>query len=152
MSSYITYCITCGCWNLRLKLHESVSWYHQTNHHLILRFQHRLLYLAMRLRGENQQQVIEAMLKKFTKANVIKNYESIMNAVQGMFQTNMTTDEITALIQMQIDDMASWKVTSMSADGTGDMLPTYSFGNQPLYVMSLNEVSIKKIKIALSEN
>ena len=75
-----------------------------------------------------------------------------MNAVQGMFQTNMTTDEITALIQMQIDDMASWKVTSMSADGTGDMLPTYSFGNQPLYVMSLNEVSIKKIKIALSEN
>ena len=40
----------------------------------------------------------------------------------------------------------------MSADGTGDMLPTYSFGNQPLYVMSLNEVSIKKIKIALSEN
>ena len=105
-----------------------------------------------RHRGENQQQVIEAMLKKFTKANVIKNYESIMNAVQGMFQTNMTTDEITALIQMQIDDMASWKVTSMSADGTGDMLPTYSFGNQPLYVMSLNEVSIKKIKIALSEN
>lgn len=71
-----------------------------------------------RHRGENQQQVIEAMLKKFTKSNVIKNYESIMNAVQGMFQTNMTTDEITALIQMQIKDMATWKVTSVSADGT----------------------------------
>lgn len=97
-----------------------------------------------RHRGENQQQVIEAMLKKFTKSNVIKNYESIMNAVQGMFQTNMTTDEITALIQMQIDDMATWKVTSISADGTGDMLPTYSFGSQPLYVMHPNEITIEK--------
>lgn len=99
-----------------------------------------------RHRGENQQQVIEAMLKKFTKSNVIKNYESIMNAVQGMFQTNMTTDEITALIQMQIDDMATWKVTSISADGTGDMLPTYSFGSQPLYVMHPKENAIVNIK------
>ncbi|MFQ6813182.1 MAG: LCP family protein [[Clostridium] innocuum] len=99
-----------------------------------------------RHRGENQQQVIEAMLKKFTKSNVIKNYESIMNAVQGMFQTNMTTDEITALIQMQIDDMATWKVTSISADGTGDMLPTYSFGRQPLYVMHPKENAIVNIK------
>ena len=98
-----------------------------------------------RHRGENQQQVIEAMLKKFTKSNVIKNYESIMNAVQGMFQTNMTTDEITALIQMQIDDMATWKVTSISLDGTGDMLPTYSFGSQPLYVMHPDEEYITKI-------
>ena len=86
------------------------------------------------------------MLKKFTKSNVIKNYESIMNAVQGMFQTNMTTDEITALIQMQIDDMATWKVTSISADGTGDMLPTYSFGRQPLYVMHPKENAIVNIK------
>ena len=99
-----------------------------------------------RHRGENQQQVIEAMLKKFTKSNVIRNYESIMNAVQGMFQTNMTTDEITALIQMQIDDMATWKVTSISADGTGDMLPTYSFGSQPLYVMHPSKNTINSIK------
>lgn len=103
-----------------------------------------------RHRGENQQQVIEAMLKKFTKSNVIKNYESIMNAVQGMFQTNMTTDEITALIQMQIDDMATWKVTSLSADGTGDMLPTYSFGSQPLYVMHPEEKTIKLIRKSLN--
>ena len=69
-----------------------------------------------------------------------------MNAVQGMFQTNMTTDEITALIQMQINDMATWKVTSISADGTGDMLPTYSFGSQPLYVMISDNSSIRRIK------
>lgn len=104
-----------------------------------------------RHRGENQQQVIEAMLKKFTKSNVIKNYESIMNAVQGMFQTNMTTDEITALIQMQIDDMNTWKVTSLSADGTGDMLSTYSFGSQPLYVMHPDALTILKLERALNE-
>lgn len=99
-----------------------------------------------RHRGENQQQVIEAMLKKFTKANIIKHYESIMNAVQGMFQTNMSTDEMTALLQMQINDMANWKVTSISVDGSGDMLPTYSFGSQPLYVMHPNTNTIEKAK------
>lgn len=102
-----------------------------------------------RHRGENQQQVIEAMLKKFTKSNVIKNYESIMNAVQGMFQTNMTMDEITSLIQMQIDDMSTWKVTSISADGTGGMLPTYSFGSQPLYVMQPKKKTILDIRKAI---
>ena len=104
-----------------------------------------------RHRGENQQQVIEAMLKKFTKSNVIKNYESIMNAVQGMLQTNMTTDEITALIQMQIADMTSWKVSSISVDGTGDMLSTYSFGSQPLYVMHPNEDTIQKAKEVIQQ-
>lgn len=104
-----------------------------------------------RHRGENQQQVIEAILKKFTKSNVIKNYESIMNAVQGMLQTNMTTDEITALVQMQIADMANWKVSSISVNGTGDMRSTFSFGSQPLYVMHPNEDTIQKAKEAIQQ-
>ena len=56
-----------------------------------------------------------------TTTNIIKNYESILNAVQGMFQTNMKTDEITALIQMQINDMTKWDVQTTLLDGTGDM-------------------------------
>ena len=97
-----------------------------------------------RHRGENQQEVIRAMINKMTTTNIIKNYESILNAVQGMFQTNMKTDEITALIQMQISDMAKWDVQSILVDGTGDMVPTYSYGSTPLYVMRPNKSTIEE--------
>lgn len=99
-----------------------------------------------RHRGENQQQVIQAMINKFTAKNVIGNYESFLNAIQGMFQTNMTTDEITALIQMQINDMATWDVTTTLVDGTGDMVPTYSYGSTPLYVMRPDQGTINEAK------
>ena len=69
-----------------------------------------------------------------------------MNAVQGMFQTNMKTDEITALIQMQINDMSKWDVQSTLVDGTGDMVPTYSYGSTPLYVMKPNQSTIDEAK------
>ena len=99
-----------------------------------------------RHRGENQQEVIRAMINKMTTTNIIKNYESILNAVQGMFQTNMTTDEITAFIQMQIKDMSKWDVQSTLVDGTGDMVPTYSYGSTPLYVMRSDSDSIDSAK------
>ena len=104
-----------------------------------------------RHRGENQQEVIRAMINKMTTTNIIKNYESILNAVQGMFQTNMKTDEITALIQMQINDMAKWDVQSTLVDGKGDMVPTYSYGSTPLYVMRPYTDSISSAKIFINE-
>ncbi|WP_207732786.1 MULTISPECIES: LCP family protein [Bacillota] len=99
-----------------------------------------------RHRGENQQEVIRAMINKMTTTNIIKNYESILNAVQGMFQTNMKTDEIAALIQMQINDLAKWDVQSTLVDGTGDMVPTYSYGSTPLYVMRPDKDTISSAK------
>ena len=104
-----------------------------------------------RHRGENQQQVIQAVINKFTAKNVINNYESILNAIQGMFQTNMTTDEITALIQMQINDMSKWEVESTLVDGTGDMVPTYSYGSTPLYVMRPDQSTIDQAKKLIKE-
>ncbi|RGB65539.1 MULTISPECIES: LCP family protein [unclassified Amedibacterium] len=104
-----------------------------------------------RHRGENQQEVIRAMINKMTTTNIIKNYESILNAVQGMFQTNLKTDEITALIQMQINDMSKWDVQSTLVDGTGDMVPTYSYGSTPLYVMRPNTDSISSAKTFVNE-
>ncbi|WP_416326811.1 LCP family protein [[Eubacterium] hominis] len=104
-----------------------------------------------RHRGENQQEVIKAMINKLTTSNIIKNYESILNGVQGMFQTNMTTDEITALIQMQINDMSKWEVKSTLVDGSGDMVPTYSYGATPLYVMRPDSESIIQAKAMIDQ-
>ena len=96
-----------------------------------------------RHRGENQEQVIELVIDKVTSSStLISNYNDILKALNGTFETNLTEDDITNLIKMQIDDMASWNIDSVNVDGTGALLPTYSYPNQNLYVMNPDMESV----------
>lgn len=99
-----------------------------------------------RHRGENQEQVIELIINKVTSSStIISKYTDILNALDGSFQTNLTMDEITSLVKMQIDDMARWKIESYNVSGTGASLPTYSYPNQNLYVMEPNMETINLV-------
>lgn len=105
-----------------------------------------------RHRGENQEQVIELIIDKVTSSStLINNYTDILNALDGTFETNFTTDDITSLVKMQINDMASWNIESVNVDGTGASLPTYSYPNQNLYVMNPNMESVEKAVQELNE-
>lgn len=89
-----------------------------------------------RHRGENQEQVLQLVIDKITSSStLIANYNEILNALNGTFQTNISMEEITSLVKMQINDMSSWKMESLNVDGTGAYLPTYSYPGQNLYVM-----------------
>ena len=92
-----------------------------------------------RHRGENQEQVIELIIDKVTSSStIINNYSNILTALDGTFETNLTMDDITNLVKMQIDNMSPWHIESYNVDGTGASLPTYSYPNQNLYVMNPN--------------
>ena len=98
-----------------------------------------------RHRGENQEQVIELIVDKVTSSStIINNYSNILTALDGTFETNLTMDDITNLVKMQIDNMSSWHIESYNVDGTGANLPTYSYPNQNLYVMNpdMNSVTV----------
>lgn len=89
-----------------------------------------------RHRGENQEQVLSLIIDKITSSStLISRYSEILGALNGTFETNLTSDEITSLVKMQIDDMAKWKMETYNVDGQGNMLPTYSYPNLNLYVM-----------------
>ncbi len=89
-----------------------------------------------RHRGENQEQVISLIIDKVTSSStIINNYNSILGALDGTFETNLTSDDITSLVKMQLDDMRSWHIETKNVDGSGNTLPTYSYPNQNLYVM-----------------
>ena len=89
-----------------------------------------------RHRGENQEQVISLIIDKVTSSStIINNYNDILGALDGTFETNLTSDDITSLVKMQLDDMRSWHIETKNVDGSGNMLPTYSYPNQNLYVM-----------------
>ena len=69
----------------------------------------------------HQQIVIMGMLNKMMSPAVITNYSSVLNAIEGCFETNMSSSEITSLIQMQINDTASWNMVQKQFSGHGVM-------------------------------
>ncbi len=87
-----------------------------------------------RVRGKHQQAVITGVINKVTSPAIIKNFNAVLDTVLDNVMTNVSTDDINALIRMQLEDMSSWDVQSISVDGTGDYLMTYS-GNVIRYTM-----------------
>lgn len=96
-----------------------------------------------RERGRNQQRVIEAIVAKLSEPQNIVRYNAILAKLQGSLQTNMSSEAITKLANMQLDDMKRWSVKSISVDGRGAMQQTYSMGDMPLYVMMPDEKTVQ---------
>ena len=96
-------------------------------------------------RIKNQQQVIEAIIEKVLSSNtILTKYINILNSMEGSFQTNITQDEVSKLVQDQLSSMSSWKISTNSLTGTGAYYPTYSMGSQELYVMIPENESIEE--------
>ena len=105
-----------------------------------------------RHRGENQEQVLSLIIDKVTSSStLISRYSEILGALNGTFESNITSEEITSLVKMQINDMAKWKMETYNVDGKGNMLPTYSYPNLNLYVMEPNMETVTKAVEKLDE-
>ncbi len=103
-----------------------------------------------RVRGENQQALIKAIIDKAASPAILTKYDDILKTLDGSFTTNIPTSSITDLLKMQLDKMPSWNLTSFNVNGTdGSSTTTYSAPGQELYVMIPDEESIKEAKEAL---
>jgi len=96
-----------------------------------------------RHRGKNQEQVIEVILDKVTSSStILSKYSDILNALDGTFETSLTTNDITAFVKMHINDMTPWRVYTSNLDGTTGSAYTYSYSGQKLSVMFPDEKTI----------
>lgn len=103
-------------------------------------------------RVKNQQKVIEAIIKKVMNSNtILTKYTSILNSLEGSFQTNMKQDEISSLVKGQLNNMSPWKIKNNSLTGTGKNNPTYSMGSQLLYTMVPDSKSISSAKEKITD-
>lgn len=93
-------------------------------------------------RGKNQMKVIAAIVDKLTAGTLIKNYSAILDSLQGMFVTNMSSTEISDVIKMQLDDMARWEVLSYAVTGEGGSDKNYSMPGLYSYVMYPDEAMV----------
>lgn len=98
-------------------------------------------------RVKNQQHVIEAIINKVLDSNtILTKYTSILNSLEGSFQTNIDQKDISNLVKEQLQTMPSWTIKTNSLTGTGASNTTYSAGSQKLYVMIPNSQSVQNAK------
>lgn len=96
-------------------------------------------------RGMNQEAVITAIINKMLTPSMLTKALDIIRELDDCVQTNVTTEQISKLIQMQLNDGGKWDILTMNAIGTGDSQACYSSGSQLLYVMWPNDVSVTSI-------
>ena len=100
-----------------------------------------------RMRGQNQQAVIDAMIKKVcSSSTLLTKFDSLLDSLKGSFQTNMEYTKMIELVRMQITEGLEWNVSSISVDGMGSSERTYSMGKNRLYVMIPYAGSVNQAK------
>lgn len=97
-------------------------------------------------RGRNQMKVIEAIIAKMSAGTLLANYTQILDSMEGTFATNVSTDEMSELARMQIDDMATWNVKMVSMAGEGTSKTTYTIPDKNQYVIIPDDDSVEEIK------
>ena len=103
-----------------------------------------------RIRVQNQQLMIKAILKKMTSPAGLLKLNKVFKTVSKSIETNMSAGEITSLINFEIDTMASWDVQLYHLDGTDsrtkNLALTSTSNPNGLWVIIPNEKTITKAK------
>lgn len=95
-------------------------------------------------RNKNQQALIKAVIQKAASPAILTGFSDILNAVKDSVVTNLTYDEISALVKMQLDDGSSWHISTFGVSGKGGKSTTYSNQKKAGYVMYINEELVKE--------
>lgn len=105
-----------------------------------------------RQRGRNQQAVIKGIIKKVCSPVILTNYAELMDAASGAVETNMSKEEIAALVKWQLQSGGNWTVDSVSADGAGETGPCYSTPGYNCYRMIPDVTTVQTIKEKLKKS
>lgn len=92
-------------------------------------------------RGENQQLVIQAIMKKLASPSISQKFLSVLDSFENSFTTNVTASDMITLFQ-QLVSKGEYQVVNQSVDGTGGMSSTYTYGTQQLSVIFPNENTV----------
>lgn len=97
-------------------------------------------------RGRNQQRMISAIVKKICSPAILTSFSSVLDTISESVETNLSTNEINALIQMQLADMPSWDIQSYQIIGDATKMPCYSLGGLTASVVIPSELSLQQAR------
>jgi len=99
-----------------------------------------------RQRGINQARFLRAVINKASTPSILLKYNKILNALEGTFLTNISDESIVEIIKYVLNHNGSFKINSISLDGSDASRSTYSGGSQALYVMIPNSKTVEDAK------
>lgn len=104
-------------------------------------------------RGRHQMAVIQAIIKKALSGAILTKYGAILESMGDCFGTNVSNDEVSKLVKMQINDMPSWNIKSFSVLGTGygERNYCYSIPGQTVYVLPQNQAYVDHVKYLMDK-
>ena len=68
-------------------------------------------------RNYHQQQVMYAMIEKITSPEIIVHMDSLLDALEGTFLTNLSSDAIYGLCRKQLQENISWNIVNYHITG-----------------------------------
>ncbi|MBQ0066084.1 MAG: LCP family protein [Firmicutes bacterium] len=93
-------------------------------------------------RARNQQQALQAIIKKAISSDMLMNYTDLLKIMKGAFETNMSMDEITSLLRFELQTMPDWKFENYVIMGEPDVMACASMGNLGASVIVPDEYSV----------
>lgn len=99
-------------------------------------------------RAKNQMEVIRAVVEKASTPAVLGGFSSLLQAVEGNFETNLPQDQVLALASAMGGD---WQVETYTASGYSAYRETYSMPGQELYVILPDQASVEQAAALLEE-
>ena len=103
-------------------------------------------------RGENQQAVLAGIINKALTKSILTKYNSLLKTLKPSMVTNLSDNEITDFIKMQIDKDIKWDIIYVNLDGTDGYEYTYSYAKNKLYVMIPDEESVLNASEIINSN
>ena len=102
-------------------------------------------------RGINQMKVIDAVANKLKSPALLMGFSKLMDAAADCFVTSLSQEQISALVRMQLGDLANWDIQSYTVTGSGaKSSKCYSAKGQSLYVMKPDENSVNEAKALIA--
>lgn len=105
-----------------------------------------------RHRIQNQEQVLEAVLKKLSKSKtLLTKYEKILDSISKFYKTTIPKEYITLLIKDQLTNMEEWEIENMTVSGSDLVTNTHTSPKLKRYVMVPYEKDVKKVTERINE-
>lgn len=87
-------------------------------------------------RNRHQMAVIKGLIKKMTSGAILTHYSDILDSLEGMCATDVSSNDMSEFVKMQLSDGGEWNIKSFAVTGTNGKNYTYSMPNKRSYVMN----------------
>ncbi len=105
-----------------------------------------------RHRIKNQQQVLEAVLKKImVNKSLLLKYDELLSSLSNLYRTDIPKEVVTEFVKYQLDSMPTWTFESQTVDGKGAMLPTHTAPKYKRSVIIPDQETVDKASYKIKE-